>query len=543
MRGSLATGITAAGVNAAIHSRGNITLDGSAAVGILASAAGAAPGVAAVESAGDVTMTGDGASGLYARSLSGAAEITITSGTVTGGSGDGFAAGLSAAAPARLENHGTLQALSGRAIANAAGGGPLSVANLGTVIGFVNLNDGEDDFDNRGRFEARGDSDFGTGIDAMVNSGTLRAGGAGGAEAVAFLGLESFTNGPSGVITMINGRAGDRLRFPALDNFNGGGLLGVDAVLAGTGSPADLLTLSGVVGGTTMVKVNNVARSAGVRDAEDIFIVDQGSRPQGDEFRLASGPIHAGFFLYELRPDDDGSTKWELYEAGHDQSRVDALGVVMTGLQNVWHAGVSAWHQRMGDLVSLAAAPVITPSADFPGGPPTPRQRGGVWLRGFGENAGYDPHSPADFHQDIAGAQGGIDGVTAGPLGGDSVIAGLLGGYVHSGLTLDHTPDHATYEGGTIGGYLTYLNAGFHADLLLKADLVTVTYAQGVLSDDVAARSLGGSVELGYKYDVGPGFYLNPLAQLAYVAGNIDDGSLGGAPISFADGDSLRGRA
>ena len=151
VRGSLATGITAAGVNAAIHSRGNITLDGSAAVGILASAAGAAPGVAAVESAGDVTMTGDGASGLYARSLSGAAEITITSGTVTGGSGDGFAAGLSAAAPARLENHGTLQALSGRAIANAAGGGPLSVANLGTVIGFVNLNDGEDDFDNRGR--------------------------------------------------------------------------------------------------------------------------------------------------------------------------------------------------------------------------------------------------------------------------------------------------------------------------------------------------------------------------------------------------------
>ena len=70
-----------------------------------------------------------------------------------------------------------------------------------------------------------------------------------------------------------------------------------------------------------------------------------------------------------------------------------------------------------------------------------------------------------------------------------------------------------------------------------------MTYAQGALSDDVAARSLGGSVELGYKYDVGPGFYLNPLAQLAYVAGNIDDGSLGGAPISFADGDSLRGRA
>ena len=70
-----------------------------------------------------------------------------------------------------------------------------------------------------------------------------------------------------------------------------------------------------------------------------------------------------------------------------------------------------------------------------------------------------------------------------------------------------------------------------------------MTYEQGALSDDVAARSLGGSVEVGYKYDVALGFYLNPLAQLAYVAGNIDDGSLGGATISFADGDSLRSRA
>ena len=50
-----------------------------------------------------------------------------------------------------------------------------------------------------------------------------------------------------------------------------------------------------------------------MRDAEDIFIIDQGSRPQGGEFRLAGGPVHAGFFLYDLRPDDEGSTKWELY--------------------------------------------------------------------------------------------------------------------------------------------------------------------------------------------------------------------------------------
>ena len=37
-------------------------------------------------------------------------------------------------------------------------------------------------------------------------------------------------------------------------------------------------------------------------------------------------------------------------------------------------------------------------------------------------------------------------------------------------------PDRVVYEGGSIGGYLVYINGGFDADLLVKADLLTVTY-------------------------------------------------------------------
>jgi fibronectin-binding autotransporter adhesin len=538
--GDHVTGIAASGVNAGARSEGNVTVLGDFSIGVLASAsnsaAGTGAGAAKLASAGDVAATGVDSTGLYARSLSGAAEITVSSGVVTGGSGSGAGVDVFAASGATIENHGTIRSVNDRAIFNGTGSGPLAVDNFGTVIGFVDLNDGADDFNNRGQFLARGDSDFGAGRDSFTNAGTLRL--ADGVNLASFRALETFSNGPSGVITMINGKAGDRLSFPALTNFHGGGVVGVDAALAGTGSPADLLTVSGVVSGTTAVVVNNVARSPGVRGAEDIFIIDQGSRPKGDEFRLAGGPINVGFLFYDLRPDDDGSTRWELYETGLDQARVDSLGAVVTGLQNVWHAGVNAWHQRMGDLVSLASA-----AAETPGAASAPALRGGVWMRGFGEDAGYDPDSSADFHQDVAGAQGGIDGVAAGPLGGDSVIAGLLGGYVQSGLTLDHAPDEAVYEGGAAGGYLAYLNSGFHADLLLKADLVTVTYQQGGLSEDFAARSLGGSIELGYKYDLGRGYYLNPLAQLAYVSGDIDDGWLGVAPVSFADGSSLRSRA
>jgi hypothetical protein len=122
-----------------------------------------------------------------------------------------------------------------------------------------------------------------------------------------------------------------------------------------------------------------------------------------------------------------------LFGAGIDHQRIDGLGAVFTGLQNVWHAGVAAWHHRMSDLLSLAALPELAPAADYPGASTMPRS---VWLRGFGENAGYDSQSAADFHQNIAGAQGGIDDVTAGPLGGNAVIVGMLGGYVQSDLDL-----------------------------------------------------------------------------------------------------------
>src|SRR5262245_22396110 len=263
-----------------------------------------------------------------------------------------------------------------------------------------------------------------------------------------------------------------------------------------------------------------------------------------DEFRLSGGPISEGFFFYDLRPDDDGSTRWELYESGTNWQGIDALGAVMTGLQNIWHAGVGAWHQRMGDLASLAALPQLTTATDFPGAPPKLRMSGGIWLRGFGENADYDPPDAADFHQGITATQGGVDGVARGPLGGDSVIAGLLGAYVGSDLDLDRMPDPVAYKGGSIGGYLAYLNGGLHADLLVKADLLTVTYQQLALSQDFKARSVGGSVELGYEFDIGGGFFVGPLGQLAYVASDIDGGWLSDTiPISFADGDSLRSRA
>jgi hypothetical protein len=283
-------GIAVTGINASVSSNGNLLLGGDNAAGIIAAAniptIAGDPGTARIASAGAVTMTGANAVALQAESLYGDAEVLVGAGTVTGGSGQGGAGiELFAAGAARLENRGIIQSLNDRAIVNDPGSGPATIDNFNMIIGSVSLNDGEDSLANRGLFEARGDSDFGSGTDEMVNSGTLRVSDSGGADQVTILGLESFTNGPAGLITMVDGRTGDRLTLPALTAFNGGGAIALDAALAGTGSPADLLTVSGVVSGTTLVAVNNVARSSGVRGADDIFIIDQGSRPRGDEFR------------------------------------------------------------------------------------------------------------------------------------------------------------------------------------------------------------------------------------------------------------------
>jgi hypothetical protein len=257
--GDHATGIAASGVNASAGSDGNVTVLGDFSTGILASANNSVAGTAKLASAGDVTVTGLDSTGLYARSLYGAAQLTVTSGVVTGGTGGGV--GIFARSSATIENHGTIRSVKRSGDLQRQRQRSSHGRQFRHVIGFVDLNDGADDFNNHGQFLARGDSDFGVGRDSFTNAGTLQLAAA--VNQASFKDLEIFTNGPLGVITMINGKAGDRLSFPALTNFNGGGVVGVDAALAGTGSPADLLTLSGVVSGTTLVVVNNVARSPG----------------------------------------------------------------------------------------------------------------------------------------------------------------------------------------------------------------------------------------------------------------------------------------
>ena len=111
-------------------------------------------------------------------------------------------------------------------------------------------------------------------------------------------------------------------------------------------------------------------------------------------------------------------------------------------------------------------------------------------------------------------------------------------------MDFNSTNDKADYNGGMVGGYLTYLAGGWYNDLLFKADLLNVDYKTafqgGKASPDV--DSFGIRYDTGYRFNLGSGFFVDPQGTIAWVNTDTDSFTLFGSPVNFSDGESLRGR-
>ena len=122
---------------------------------------------------------------------------------------------------------------------------------------------------------------------------------------------------------------------------------------------------------------------------------------------------------------------------------------------------------------------------------------------------------------------------------------GLMAGYVGSNLDFDNSSTDVDFQTGVVGGYMTYLNGGWFVDAKVVANLGTMEYSNsgGGLStkDKSDVTSIGGVIDTGYRIESG-GNFIEPGATLAYVNSDIDSAVLYGTPVSFGDGDSLRGR-
>jgi Autotransporter beta-domain/Autochaperone Domain Type 1 len=467
-----------------------------------------------------------------------------------------------------IVNSGDIGAGSNLAILGKSG--PVDIFNTGTITGFVLL-DADDKFINQagGTFEARQTSDFdatGTGgTDLFRNeAGAVvhTAGDITRSETTRFVNLERFEN--RGLISLVDNKPGDSftisntpggtdLKFAA----GPGSTLAVDAFLGGPGSRSDTFTVEGDVSGVTTVQVNNTSFGPGVFNSQGIPVVFvSGETPNPNAFQLDQS-IDTGFFNYDLFFTPTGSGFWELRSFAGPGAFL--LPQLVTAAQDIWHQSASTWFDRTADLRVLMAGG-SAPTAYDPGGksldaagpyPLTPA----VWARGSGgwldrdgtqRTTAYGRDYSFDMDRDLETIdfQVGVDmGKRDVLTGGDALVFGLLGGFVHGDLDYDALARAFNFDGGQVGAYATYLNGGLFVDTLLNVHLYSLDTNTLGFPDSLDANAVGLRTDTGYRFgSFSGGPFIEPLATIEVMWADIDGFSLGGNTVSFGDDANVRGR-
>jgi len=170
----------------------------------------------------------------------------------------------------------------------------------------------------------------------------------------------------------------------------------------------------------------------------------------------------------------------------------------------------------------------------------------GFWFRGVGAYVEQDDEESGftlDREQTIWGGMAGFDFGTEDA--GRAWLFGIFAGYLTSDLEFDETNTEWTYEGPTVGAYVTYLDHGFHVDATVKVDFLDIEIdpedlAPAADDADTDATNIGGRLDAGYK--LGETWFIEPQATLAVVHTEIDDVDIFGGAVEFDDATSVRGR-
>ncbi len=397
-------------------------------------------------------------------------------------------------------------------------------------------------------------------------------------------GIDDFNN--SGLVSMVNGVSDYGLvTLPVYGsgigdmtivagNYNGmGGALAVDAALGAVGSSSsDMLVITGDVDGSTEVYVNNVG-GFGAYNPVGIPVIGvlSGNTDLGD-FDLAGGPIDTGLFSYDLfldAPADPAqwtpgfapdAKAWVL--ASYADSSAFMFAQTVSIAQNMWHTTADGYLDRSSDLREIYGSTgtgYSTANADFiEAAPPTAapavnNNDNGVWLRGIGQYAesegsesfeafpGQFVSFNTDYNETIWGIEGGVDHAFH-LNNGSTLVLGLMGGYVTNSVEFSGVGDTATVDGGMAGIYATWVNGPGYIDALFKADFLTADFSVGGSPASSDILNLGGRIEGGYRFTNASGYYIEPVASLAYVNTSVDDLTVLGTGVQIEDGDSLRGK-
>ncbi len=339
-----------------------------------------------------------------------------------------------------------------------------------------------------------------------------------------------------------------------------GGTLEIEGVLAGTGSPADRLVITGNASGTTNIQLINaggMGALTGSGNTDGISIVQVGGASTATTFQLAGGYAAAGPYQYQLRmfnPANSaagqadpllGAVPFYDYRL---QSMVDASGrpvavpqiagyqAMPTGAVRYGASLMDSVHTRQGELRDLATTR---------GSNSEERERA-FFVRVNGSRSDVDGNRASGYEQDIDYLQAGGYVFGRDMEGGATLRIGGALSRGQSKLRASASSAQVDLKGTTFALTSTYRSAaGWYLDGVAQLTDYTSriqTRERGrVGSPD--GLGLGLSVEGGYPMDLGGGMVIEPQAQLSYQKIKFDTFvDVDSVTVDLQDGESLRGR-
>jgi outer membrane autotransporter protein len=152
--------------------------------------------------------------------------------------------------------------------------------------------------------------------------------------------------------------------------------------------------------------------------------------------------------------------------------------------------------------------------------PEEPSLNDGLWLRVIGQGSRIHNNASRSFTQYTGGFQIGADHRVR-AMGG-SLYLGAFGGYLYNSRDFK---DSGSGRGDTfsVGAYATWFHqSGWYVDLVGKYSYFWNQYNARTSNNSIAAGEydvpgIGGSVEIGKRFDLSPHFFIEPQAQLAGV--------------------------
>ena len=261
----------------------------------------------------------------------------------------------------------------------------------------------------------------------------------------------------------------------------------------------------------------------------------------------------------------NGYTCYSLYSIASAAART--LPIAVTAAQSLWQETSLMWEDRQVELRDSTHAHGSVSDNDMPCDDQINRNGCGIstWLKSVGSwsnrsnNQTHFGGNGAAFSYDLGyrqnmfGMLGGADWSKIGIFASrDFFAVGVMGGYLQSNVGFNqeagnmYGSSNFSYQGGTLGGSVTYMNNGFFADALFKTDLLglNMTLPIGSLRNTaVGVRTAGGVGNLGYRYDYGS-MFIEPLATLTYSTtgmGAINSLAYQNVGIGFGSGRDFRG--